>query len=288
MEVCGKEGARHGSRPALSEQGEDAMSWKMIAGGAAAVLFLGVCVYLGGTFVDDTAVKAAGVQPSVPKDSSKTAPSPAKVKKDKTAAAGAQTGAKKSGLLKQPPVNASTNSIISADEKKALDELQFALDEENFAQLRGPAAMLAKSSSPEVRAKVVESLRWFKQKALPQLRSMMSDADPDVARQARDGWRDAAGEIKDESIKARELLDGMLTMTDTDALRETIMGFYELADSVALESLLKLINSGNPSAAAVARDGWEHVAGNSYTTTEAAQQTIDELKKNNPAPGSTP
>jgi hypothetical protein len=261
------------------------MNWKMIAGGVVAVSFLGVCFYLGGTFVDDPAVNTDGLKSAATEASSKKIRFPAKVKKNKTVSAGTQVSAKKSGLLKQLLVNGSTNSIISADEKKMLVDLQFALDEENFAKLRGSAALLAKSSSPEVRSKVVEALRWFKQKALPELRSMMSDTDPDVARQAYDGWLDAAGEITDESIKAKELLDGMLMMTDVDKLRETIMGFYELADSVALEHLLKLINSGNPAAAAVARDGWEHVSGTSYSTPEAAQQSIDELKKNNPAPG---
>jgi len=80
----------------------------------------------------------------------------------------------------------------------------------------------------------------------------------------------------------------MLMMADVDALRETIMGFYELSDSVALEHLSQLIISGNPTAAAIARDGWEHVHGSPYTTPEAAQLVIDELRRNNPVPSATP
>jgi hypothetical protein len=264
------------------------MSWKMIAGAAVVVAFLGACFYLGGLFVEDPAVETAGAETSASADSSKTEPLPARIKKGKTASDEAETTVKKSTVIKRPLINGSTNSTSLASENKSLDELQFALDEENFDQLRGPAAILAKSASPEVRSKVVESLRWFKQKALPELRIMMSDADPDVARKAYDGWLDAAKEIKDESIKAEELLNGMLMMADAGALRETIMGFYELSDSVASEQLLKLINCGNPAAAAVARDGWEHVNGSPYTTPEAAQLVIDELRRNNPVPSATP
>jgi hypothetical protein len=264
------------------------MNWKVVVGGTGVVLFLGVCIYMGGRLVDDPVSKEGGEQSSVSSGSSKTAPSIAKVRKSKTSLAGMQKSVKTSGLQKRPTINVSTNSVIPAAEKKMLDDLQLALDEEDINKLRLAVPLLAKSASPDVRSKVVESLRWFKQKALPELRSMLTDPDPDVAREASDGWQDAVEEIADETIKGKELVDGMLKMTDVDMLRESIMGFYEMDDGVALGYVMQLITSGNPAAAAVAREGYEHIAGDPYSTPEAGQRFIEEWRKNNPVEGSAP
>lgn len=264
------------------------MSWKVIVGGTGVVLFLGVCVYMGGRWVDEPALKIDVTESSVTSNSSKTAHSTAKARKNKTSLAGKQKNGKPSGLQKRPTVNVSTNSAIPATEKKMLNDLQLALDEEDINKMRLAVPLLAKSASPDVRSRVVESLRYFKQKALPELRSMLADTDPDVAREASDGWQDAVEQIADETIKGQELVDGMSRMTDVDTLRESIMGFYEMDDGVALGYVMQLITSGNPAAAAVAREGYEHIAGDPYSTPEAGQRFIEEWRKNNPVAGSTP
>lgn len=264
------------------------MNWKVIVGGMGVVLFLGVCLYMGGRLVDEPAVKQEGTEPSVTSNASKTAHSIALDRKNKTSLAGTQKSLKKSGVQKRPTVNVSTNNAIPAAEKKLLDDLQLALDEEDINKLRLAVPLLVKSPSPNVRSRVVESLRYFKQKALPELRSMLTDTDPDVARDASDGWQDAVEEIADETIKGQELVEGMLRITDVDTLRESIMGFYEMDDGVALGYVMQLISSPNPAAAAVAREGYEHIAGDPYSTPEAGQRFIEAWRKNNPVAGSTP
>jgi len=263
------------------------MNWNVIAGGMGLVLFLGVCYFLGGKMVDEQSLKEVGAQPSVSRTASKATTAPAKVKKGQSALASTQKGVRK-GLLKRPTVNVTTNSTIPASEKIRLDDLQLALDEEDMDKLRLVVPSLARSASPDVRSKVVESLRWFKQRALPELKSMLSDTDPDVACDAKDGWLEAVNEITDEGIKGKELYDGMVQMQDVDALREAIMGYYSMEDGLAVEYITQLINSGNPGAGLVGREGYEHITGETYSTPEAAQRFCDGCRKNNPVVGSVP
>lgn len=262
------------------------MNWKVIAGVFSLILFLGVCVFLGGKLADDPALSEAGAQEPLSKSVSKKentpTRTPAKTNRRSTAGADRQKRVAKGGLLKRPTLQVSTNSTLSAGEQKVLDALQLALDEEDFAKVRAAASALAKSASPEVRSKVVESLRWFKQKALPELRSMLSDTDEDVAQEASEGWLEAVNEMTDDQLKAKELYEGMTQMRDADLLQEAIMGYYDLDDGIAVGSLVQLIHSGNPVAEQIAREGYEHITGDPYSSDEAAQRWVEQWRAENP------
>ena len=263
------------------------MNLKVFVGVVVIILFLGVCLYLGGAFLDDQSLKTDSQKSSVSRGSLKSASFSLKGKGHKKTVKSKKTG-QKEVVQKRPTVNMTTNLMLTTLERELLDELQLALDEENINVVRIVAPALAKSLTADVRSKVVESLRWFKLKALPELRSMLSDADPDVAREAGEGWQDAVAEIADDAVKAKELFEGMTQIQDVDLLNEAIMGYYDIDDGMALGYIVQLINSGNPNASLVGRDGYEHITGDPYVSNENAQRWIDQWRKGNPLSETTP
>ncbi len=256
------------------------MNWKITVGGVLVVLFLGTCFFLGEKMADPRVSDEGGQ----PKDEARvTAKSTQGVTKKKREKKLTVTPLNNERItLKRPTVNLATNSFVNLTEKKGLDDLQLALDDEDLGKVRAASAELARSPSPYVRGKVVESLRWFKQPAVADLRGMLRDSDAEVASDAQDGWLDAVKTIADEETKAKELYEGMTQIQDVDALRESVMEFYDIDDGLALQYIVNLINSGNPGARQVGNEGYEHIAGEAYTTPEAAQRWIDVWRRDNP------
>jgi hypothetical protein len=262
------------------------MNWKIAVGGVLGVLFLGTCFFLGEKMDDPSIIEEGGKPKDESRVTGKSTQGVTKKKREKKPTVAPLNNERIS--LKRPTVNLATNSVVDPTEKKGLDDLQLALDNENLEKVRAASAALARSPSPYVRGKVVESLRWFKQPAVVDLRGMLRDSDAEVAGDAQDGWLDAVKTIADEETKAKELYEGMTQIQDVDALRESVMEFYDLDDGLALPYIVNLINSGNPGAKQVGNEAYEHIAGEAYTTPEAAQKWVDVWRKDNPLPLSTP
>jgi len=262
------------------------MNWKIAVGGVLAVLFLGTCFFLGEKMDDPSVIDEGGKPKDESRAAAKSTQGVTKKKREKKLTVAPLNNERIS--LKRPTVNLATNSVVDPTEKKGLDDLQLALDNENLDKVRAASAALVRSPSPYVRGKVVESLRWFKQPAVVDLRGMLRDSDAEVASDAQDGWLDAVKTITDEETKAKELYEGMRQIQDVDALRESVMEFYTIDDGLALPYIVNLINSGNPGAKQVGNEGYEHIAGEAYTTPEAAQQWIDAWRRDNPLDAAAP
>ena len=254
------------------------MKSKVVIGSMAGFIFLVFCYYMGQLFVPPTAderVKQVSFRDEQKASRSKDTIDPKTNVKKKNET---KTTYKKSS---KPKVNTQLKDIPFA-EQKLLNDLQAALDDDNFENLAPVAEKLIHSGSVEARLKVVEALGWFKLKSLPLLRSMLTDVNSEVARDAADQWSEAAEEILDEHTKAEELYSGMLKITDEESLDACIMDFYSIDDGLALEYIVKLIHSGNDLASRTAREGYEHITGEGYTDTGKAQQWIDEWRTRNP------
>lgn len=264
------------------------MNWKIALGGVLGVLFLGICFFLGEKMAEPPVIdEGEGANPQdEARVSAKATQAGARKERENKSTVTPMNNER--ARLKRPTVNLATNSVVASIEKKGLDDLQLALDDENFGKVRAASATLARSPSPYVRGKVVEALRWFKQSAVVDLRGMLKDSDAEVASDAQAGWLDAVKTIADEETKAKELCDGMTQIQDVDALRESVMEFYDIDDGLALQYIVNLINSGNPAARQVGNEGYEHIAGDAYTTPEAAQRWIDAWRRDNPLAVSAP
>ncbi len=178
-------------------------------------------------------------------------------------------------------MNAS-GSVEQDEEQKELDRLQAGLDEEDFARVLSAAAVLKRSPSPYVRSKVVESLRWFGQKGLAEIKDFLADADEDVAANALDAFAEAVREIADEPLRAEQLYAGIVTLQSEDAIHELMMQFYECDDAVTLPYIVRLIASENPVAAQAGREAHEHITGEPFVNLPATQKWLDENRTDDP------
>jgi ribosome modulation factor len=266
------------------------MNWKIMAGGVLAVLFLVACFFLGGNIVEEEALEEGGEVSVNRREPAHVTNTVTKMKRGKRDTVASSDRGKEQAPRLKPTVNLSTNThVVVADaEKRGLDALQLALDEEQFDKVRDASAQLARSSSPYVRGKVVEALSWFKQRAIPDLRGMMNDSDEEVASDATDAWLEAVASVTDEALKAKELYAGMVQIQDMDSLHEAMMEYYDMDDGLALQYIVNLIHSGNPAARQAGLEGYEHVAGDPYTTPEAAQTWIDAWRRDHPLDVSMP
>lgn len=167
-------------------------------------------------------------------------------------------------------------SSLSAEDRKLLDDLQAASDDENLKSACEYAALAAKSASPEVRARAVEVLQWFGQEALPELTMFMADKDDDVRDAACDAWQMGVSQIEDPKLRGETALAGMKVVRDRDHLDFMVMEINDLPNSRQIEILQELIQGENSAAASVAREHYEFVTGDAYESPEAAQKWLDE------------
>jgi hypothetical protein len=169
-----------------------------------------------------------------------------------------------------------TNEVPLTPEQKlavAMEERLDTGDEQGALEL---ARQLLKAGSSEVRSDVVAALGWIGVKALPELSSMLGDADGDVSEEALQQWMMAVDEIEDDAAKAQMLTLAMGFTRDEDMLQSIAMEFNGLREDVVLRSLQSVIQGQNGPATDVAREEYESITGEAYSTPEALEKYIRE------------
>ena len=108
---------------------------------------------------------------------------------------------------------------LSGEDRKLADNIQDALDGEDFRTIIELANKAQKSSNPEVRQHAVEALGWFGERALPELTVWMSDSDEDVAQTAMSQWSGALSEVEKPIDRFSIAFAAFQTITDADNLK---------------------------------------------------------------------
>ena len=176
-----------------------------------------------------------------------------------------------------------TNGVGSAvqqvgrteDQRKAA-EMRDLLDEGNEKEALSMARTLMNSPEADVRSSVVTAIGWVGVKALPELTQMLSDSDKGVADDALTQWKMAFDEISDDAVRAELLISAIGTLKDVDDMQALVLSFSQVSDDLAVQSLVKIIQSNNAAASGVAREHYEFITQVPYTTPEAATQWINE------------
>lgn len=165
---------------------------------------------------------------------------------------------------------------LSATEKRQLNAIQNALDKEDLAALLAVLPDASKSPNAEVRNEMVDALGWFGEEAMLELLPFMADRDEDVAQSALDSWTTSLSEIEDEKEKATLIESAMLVIRDEDGLESMVMELDDCDELVAMQTVINLIESHNPKAVRVAREHYEFMTGDEYTSLEAAEKWMYE------------
>ena len=169
------------------------------------------------------------------------------------------------------------DSNRTPDEKKLAEEVEKALDEEDFELAKKCAPLALNCKDAEIRQSMVDTLGWFGEKAIPELTPFLADPDEDIAESAMNEWDSAVSSIEDDGAKIGVTEMAMQVISDEDAL-ESISGNYVGVDEkLAIESLLRVIEGGG-SAKGIekAKETYEFVTGDEFTDRAAAEKWIAE------------
>ena len=166
---------------------------------------------------------------------------------------------------------------LKPEERQLLDELNEAMCEDDFETISFAAEELAQNPNPIIRRAAVEAISWFGDKGLADMAVFLVDGDEEVAELAKERWSLGVQEVEDEQEKATLAKLGMLYVTDEDSLT-TFMGDLTMVDDdlKVMQVLVDLIEEGTPESAAVAREQYEWMTGDEYTTVDAADSWLQE------------
>lgn len=177
-------------------------------------------------------------------------------------------------LLKSKPeksvVDIDERTDLAPADRATLKMVEKAMEDENLNMLREAVPAAVKSPTAEVRSETVDALGWFGEKAMDDLLPFMVDADEDIAESALNHWTSALGEVEDEKRKCAMVENVMLVLKNEDALESLVIELNDCDDILALQSVVNLIQCDNPAAAKVARDHYEFMTGEEFTTVDAA------------------
>ena len=167
-------------------------------------------------------------------------------------------------------------SEIPAADRPYVKRVRKALEAENVEEIIACAEMLAKSRNPEVRSGMVSALQWCGRSAMSELVNFMADRDDDVRTEALDAWSDAIDEIDSPTLKRDLLLASMLAITDSDSLESLAVEVSDLPNSYQIDIYSALIESENRAAIEVAREEYESLTDENYTSRESAERWLVE------------
>lgn len=185
----------------------------------------------------------------------------------------AKNAPKRSSAMHAKPAVSVDDGLGEAD-RKIVARIQKVLDEEDLGGLREVFGAAAASTNAAVRLEMVEALGWFGTKAMVELVSFIEDSDEDVREAARSNLDMAIGEIDDEGTKAMIVEEALLGVTDQD-FAETLAGHFNgMDEKLAVETIIRIVGSGSKAGAKAAKESYEFITGEEFTTPAAARDWI--------------
>ena len=167
--------------------------------------------------------------------------------------------------------------------RKILEDLQAALDSENFSRVsKLVAKMLEIPPDPKfgkegvaalLRRKAVDALGWFGAKAMPELVGMLGDADPEIVQATFDQFSLA---LEDISLSDYERADIVVmaskVLKNTDDLEMLFMEINNMRHSVGAGALVEICQDGTPEAQSLMPETIE------FFTGEDNIQTVEDVE----------
>ena len=168
---------------------------------------------------------------------------------------------------------------LTAEEERLVDTIHDALNDEDQGLAIELAREAVKSKKVEVRSEMVDTLRWFGDKVMPELLLFIDDPDEGVRTDAMAAYQQAIYDIEDDAEKAKAIEISMLNLSDADVLNEIASELIGIDDQLAVQTLVSVIDGGGKAGRRVAKETYETVTGEEYTTFEAAEAWIREQQE---------
>lgn len=239
---------------------------------------------LGGIFAATVAAIAFILWPAAPEApqerQGKTRTSREMAKKQRKQAATAKQQRQAGRPMPKKRAHLKDLHSVSADltpaEAALQEKIEGVLETEKFEDALAliPQAMAA--TNKEIRLSMISTLAWFDEKALPELTPFLVDSDEDVRNEAMSAWEGAMASVEDNGQKAQIVENVMTVLTDADHLETVANELVGTDDKLAIETLLRVMDGPNAAAAKAAREAYEMVTGEAYTTLDDAEKWLAE------------
>ena len=165
---------------------------------------------------------------------------------------------------------------LTEEEERLVDTIHDALHDEDLELSIELAKRAVSSKKPEVRSEMIDTLRFFGDKVLPELLMFIDDPDDGVKMDAMTAYEQAIFDIEDDREKAKVIEISMQNLNDADALEEIASELIGMDDSIAVQTLVNVIGGRGKTGQRIARETYETVTGEEYTTFEAAESWLRE------------
>lgn len=167
---------------------------------------------------------------------------------------------------------------MSPEDRRLMDAIEQGRDDDDLGQLVKIIPEVSASTNAEVRGELVDAIGWFDVKGMNHLLPFMADPDDDVRESAIDNWTSALGAVEDEKMRAQMVGAVMQVLTDEDALESIVNELIDMDERLALQTLVDVIEGGKAASQgiAAAREQYEFLTGEEYTTIDAANQWLAE------------
>ena len=167
---------------------------------------------------------------------------------------------------------------MSPDDRRLMEAIEQGQSDEDLGQLVKVIPEVSASTNSEVRSELVDALGGFGVQGMNHLLPFMADSDEDVRESAIENWTSALGEVEDEGMRAQMISALMQVLKDEDALESMTNELIGMDEKIALQTLVDVIEGGKAAqqGVAVAREQYEFLTGEEYTTVDAANQWLAE------------
>lgn len=166
---------------------------------------------------------------------------------------------------------------ISLADRELANRIERAYDEENLRSALLCVKDAQKSTDPNIRQSMVDTLGWFGGEALPELLPFLADPDEDVRDSARSHMAMGLSDLESERNRIDVVERIMGVLDDEDFLSDMSDEYIGIDEKLAVESLVRVIEGGgSKEGIARAKETYEFVTGEQWSDAAAARRWIAE------------
>ena len=179
---------------------------------------------------------------------------------------------------------------LSESQRQLIEEIRKAIDADDIKKLIVFIRKLQASEEwPDgiplsVRKAAIEALAWSGLEGLPAMVGFLADSDPDILEMAIDAFEDGFQEANGDRELSSLLVTACQAVTDGDAIETFLMELDNMRNSVAIETVKQIAQTGSSAAQAALKEAIEDRFGEGVTVETLDQWYNDPSGENRDAP----
>ena len=163
---------------------------------------------------------------------------------------------------------------FTGKDKQLAKEMDAAFWDNDMAGAIALAASTIGSDNVELREKAVECLAWYDVDGMAALTPFLTDPDEGIAAKAIAAWTDALAHIDDDNERADIVRLMAKELKSGEAINNMLITTGNTSDLATMQIIVDVIDCGTEEAMAVAREYYEFMTGEEFTTLEAAEEWL--------------